>query len=325
MAKLKYLFNYKKDKMSSTIMKKLDKIFDTLDVNEIQINQLSLLIDDKIDLINEKLDQQRIKISKTIIDKKYENSVKEAQILNAKNGVVGKLRIGKIHSIEEKGRKYPISFGFKNVKISKNSELQPTNIKIFVVSMKQMVTFHNFWEFTKLYISVPKQNQKNGWIYPFENHFDENEHITESYWHWRESGFKSKINPRFPAGYSKPIAHVFPDCEFINNLSIATMDEFISNLMNPWFPQKLVNLATAQKIYNFLYFNAIEKLEEYQNLLSLLKNGYNLQILSYNLQLEGNGIYGDDNVGSEEFDSEKIQSIFEYILCDILEKNKQIK
>ena len=273
-----------------------------------------------IDLINlrNKLYRYIIKNNKNQIEILLENSIQESYNYNNENNQRGRIRIGRIATIDEKGRKFPITLGYMNIVVEHRNKtklggnLHPSRVKY------NDIIFSNIWNFSKIYEKLPAQNRrsvtgKNGWKYNaqiFTQHnldklylktlnenMDINDFILKEYWCWREKGInfsESVYNP--DTKY-----HLWPIQSETN--SNETNLEIIKNMDNEHYPAKLLTELDARKrIYQKIYTALIQNNDEFITLKKMINDGYNIQLLANDITdiYTEKGVYGEDGVGSFE-------------------------
>lgn len=86
-------------------------------------------------------------------------------------------------------------------KSSKYGELGPYCIE------KDGIIFENYWQFSKIYTTVPCSKQRYSrfdrtviWEHPAETHIRDGE-PTDEYWSWRNKGFVNLYPVRYPVGF----------------------------------------------------------------------------------------------------------------------------
>lgn len=305
------------DKIFAKIKSVKDKLDDL--ENTIQIEDDKIQI--KLNEILAKLHRAEVRADKTVIDKKYRESIEEARSENQKNKVPGKIRVGRIAGRFEKGRKFPISYGYKNINVvSVNKTGLGSELSPFVLKDAEGRIFENIWQFSKIYPMVPAQKQpKSGWKWPTESHVDKNnaeklsrsvdkyeeinDLIQEEYWIWRSKGMEFPEPIRFPVGFANRhecLSAIFPDS--------------YEQICNQYYPmQALGYIESRKKIYCPLYIQLTKETDDFKKLKEMLEDGYNLQILDIDVAQPNcgiemtKGIYGEDRVGSLEVNEQNIK------------------
>jgi|GEM_PF-2813902 len=315
------------------ILEKIEKINEKLDNVKTNFYQNTLEILLGMKEISDKLNRDRIKNDKTEIDRRYEESIEEARAENVQQGKCGRLRVGKIAGMFDKGRKYPITYGYRNIiVVSQNKNKLGSELSPFVLKDENGQIMENIWQFSKIYEQITAQNQKSGWNWKAETHvkkenvkilqkelrtraegkmreseLDVSSFIELKYWSWRESGIKFEEPVRFPVGSAdryKCLGLVWPFDENCVAFSAKT-------------PMKIMDYNQARKeVYIPLYIKLAQQTDDFKKLKKLLKQGYNLQILD----IDGpkkiysgmtSGIYGEDKVGSIEITPETLKMLLE--------------
>lgn len=119
---------------------------------------------------------------------------------------IGKIIIKRIKSVAD-ANKFKLK-DFTSIipltKSTKHFKLSPYYLKV-----EGKYIFENWYQFSKIYKSVPKSIQYYSqydntviWSHPAEVHIDNDNKITEKYWKWRNKGFNSKNAIRYPVGKS---------------------------------------------------------------------------------------------------------------------------
>src|SRR6185437_7739168 len=145
------------------ILEKIEKINEKLDNVKTNFYQNTLEILLGMKEISDKLNRDRIKNDKTEIDRRYEESIEEARAENVQQGKCGRLRVGKIAGMFDKGRKYPITYGYRNIiVVSQNKNKLGSELSPFVLKDENGQIMENIWQFSKIYEQITAQNQKSG-------------------------------------------------------------------------------------------------------------------------------------------------------------------
>lgn len=304
--------------MANAIISEIDKLKEKLNnlENTIQVENDVVVI--KLKELDAKLHRAEIRGNKTNIDKKYKESIENERLENKKNGLPGKIRVGRVAGMYEKGRKYPITYGYKNISVvSLNQSNLGAELSPYKLRDDNGRLHENIWQFSKIYEKVPAQKQKSGWYWKLERHVeteqvkrlyttdDVNSHVLNEYWRWRKEGMEFMSPVRYPVGFTE--RHNCLGC-------IWPYDDDYSQINNPHYPMKILGYVEARKkIYSKVYMELAKKTDEFLKLKSLLEDGYNLQILDVdcaqpNCGLEMTpGIYGEDGVGSVEINEKNIK------------------
>lgn len=242
----------------------------------------------KINIINEKIDRFIVRENKSEIEKKYKLDYEEEKEKNKENNRKGEIRVGRILTMQDKGRKKPITFGYLNIIIiaGPGKELGrelDSNILKYDGKILQ-----NIWEFSKIY---PQHlTVKNYNLLPHIKNL--HEFIKPEYWTWQTNGWESVKPIRYPFGIMACGDHV----GFIKKTG-----ENIEFLTEP---------EARKKIFAPIYKKLVQKTDDYKKLQEMHNNGYNLQLCDlYALNIEQKGAYGEDKVGSVAIDANIIEKL----------------
>ena len=133
----------------------------------------------------------------------------------------------------------------------------------YVLKDDQGVIIENRWQFSKVYADVPKTKQYYSqwdntvvWDHPAEHHVDEKEdeyHLLDKYWKWREKGFKNEYFVRYPVGKSN-----MGKCLF-------SLDDNSDEALD--------YVQARKKIYWKYYKDAVIKQPKFKKLKKMLKEG----------------------------------------------------
>jgi len=275
------------------ILKKLDNLANYVSyINEKNDDNLTELIA-KLNVAEEKLNRMLVRVHKSEIEKKYKEDYEEAQQINKQNNELGNIRVGRILTTKDKGRKTPITFGYFNVTAilspGKNlgRELDPNYLKY------NGKIISNIWEFSKIYPQHVKTTDIEKLKHSLTN-------IKPEYWDWQESGFNSQTIIRYP-------------------FSMQSYGEHIGFIKKTGSVIELLTESEARKkIFAPIYKKTVIKTDDYKKLTEMLNDGYNLQICDFNA-LQGSleslnitqkkGAYGEDKVGSIEINEEIIEKM----------------
>lgn len=170
------------------------------------------------------------------------------------------IRIGRRKYIGNKftDPSYP---GFKPIIVmtasTKYGDLGP-----YVLKTEEGYILENVWQFSKLYKEVPdvkipysRYDKQIIWSHPSETHYDaENKKIRNSYWKWREKGFKNPFPVRYPVGYKD--RH-----KCLTSLKEIGKDIYI----------ELNYIEARKEIYLPIYINSVQKEEKFRDLEKLLQ------------------------------------------------------
>lgn len=137
----------------------------------------------------------------------------------------------------------------------------------YVLRDEDGILIENRWQFSKLYPSVPATTQRYSrwdsrviWDHPAETHsldVGDRWRVLETYWKWREKGFRNPFAVRYPVGF-----HHRSSC-------VGAIDG-----------GRILNYIEARKeIYLKYYVAAVRKQPQFQELQQRLAAGENLLIL----------------------------------------------
>jgi hypothetical protein len=242
-------------------------------------------------------------------------SIQKAQQENKAAGRRGQIRVGRIATRFEKGKKFPITAGFVNIVVtSHNTTKLGARLSPYVLKDARGRLMENIWQFAKVYPSVPKikGTDKCGWSWKSEVHIVEGE-LQSAYWEWRKAGMEFKEPIRYPVGFNA--RHHCAYAVWPTNFNPNRLDDPKKDWLNDSYVEmdNLSYIEARQKIYCPVYMYLAKQTEDFQVLTNLLDEGYNLQILDvdgpklfkdhtgkavppYELMTEG--VYGESGVGS---------------------------
>lgn len=145
-------------------------------------------------------------------------------------------------------------------KSSKYGELGP-----YVLKTEKDIIFENWWQFSKLYPSVPEVSEKYSrwdstiiWSHPSEVHIRDGE-VTPEYWEWRKKGFSNPFPVRYPVGFGDRHRCL---CS-IHDDTLEVMDY----------------ITSRKKLYLHDYCRLVKKENLFESLLQKLRKGKNLLIV----------------------------------------------
>lgn len=129
--------------------------------------------------------------------------------------------------------------------------------------------FENYWQFSKIYTTVPYSKQRYSrfdpkviWEHPAETHISLEGEPTEEYWNWRKKGFENPYPVRYPVGF-----HHRKNC-------VSALFE-----QNPGVFYWLDYIESRMFIYLSGYIDSVKKEPLFVSLQSRLKQGENLLII----------------------------------------------
>ena len=180
----------------------------------------------------------------------------------------------------------PARTGFTNIYVmihneplkNQYGELSPYFIRVPVKKQDgstQMVIHENYWQFLKVYPSVPDIKQTSSthdkrvvWVHPAEIHFDQDQdRVLPAWFKWNEKGFACQDWVRFPVG-SHPKMRA--SCKFSLTVSPdGTIDQ-----------TKRLNYVEGRKqVYGKAYCENVVKHKLFAELVQRLQSGENLCIV----------------------------------------------
>ncbi len=167
----------------------------------------------------------------------------------------------------------------------------------------EIENFENYWQFCKVYPSIPKSIQRYSrwdkrviWNHPAEIHL-RNGCITPELLNWRAKGMNCKDAIRYPVGFSKKARS---SC--IGSLT----DEMLEKMKNDntgIVDGKLLNYIESRKqVYLPKYCQLVKKKQQYHDLHDMLKRGVNLLIIEVDGPIEASLSYYKEKYGvSDDF------------------------
>lgn len=244
-----------------------------------------------------------------------DESIQKAQQDNKARGLRGQVRVGRIATRFEKGKKFPITEGYMNIVVtSHNTTKLGAKLSPYVLSDKRGRLMENLWQFAKAYAAVPKVKATDNccWNWKSEIHIVEGE-LQPAYWEWRKAGMECKDPVRYPVGFQE--RHNCRYALWPVNFKMEKIDDLKRDYLNdPYVEMEELNYVEARKkIYCPLYMYLAKQSEEFKMLSQLLDEGYNLQILDVDgpklfkdhtgkavppYELMREGVYGETEVGS---------------------------
>jgi hypothetical protein len=211
----------------------------------------------------------------------YKRAEKDVAVMtarreHAKNGVRGKVRVGRIAQHSPKDVKYPVTEGYLNIICtSHNVSGVGAGLSPFKLKDADGRNMENIWQFSKVYKFVPDyEDSKTGWKYPREVHIDnKSQEIKSEYWDWRRKGMAFEQALRYPVGYDHR-----QYCQY----SIWPQSGKVSDAANmssetPAIKYKYV--PARVKIYCPVYMELAKDSEDLAIINQMLDEGYNVQIL----------------------------------------------
>lgn len=252
---------------------------------------------------------------KTIVIPDHAEKAKQR---NAKKGLSGRVRVGRIKRRFETGKKFPYTKGYINIIVmSCNKTKLGSQLSPYVLKDKKGRNMENIWQFAKLYKYTPKVYDKCGWKY-LETQFckSKKDKPNKDYWKWRKEGMYFKNPVRYPVGFKhrhECIGLLWPK------------DGNYKNICNPDVEMVNYDYVTARKkVYNKLYMDMAKETDDFKVLRKLLKKGYNIQLLDvdgpekrfdeygdagepYNQMVDGE--YGESGVGTIRINKSNIKKI----------------
>jgi len=184
----------------------------------------------------------------------------------------GKIRVGRC--IYKNGKRIDPSYqGFVPIvvmtKSSKYGSLGP-----YVLKNDKGQNMENLWQFSKVYMNVPKSTQKYSrydrtviWDHPAEQHVDiiDGKYVIRSeYINWRNKGINSIYAIRYPVGYKHRHKCLF---------SLKSDKKGIID------PIPLNYIESRKQIYLPLYVDMVKSQKQFKTLVDMLKNGTNILII----------------------------------------------
>ena len=241
-------------------------------VNEKNDDEMTEIIAKLINL-EQKIARFAVRETKSLIEKKYKETYEKAKEENAQESNMGSIRIGKLMTTADKGRKTPITYGFINIVAvagpgnAVGRELDAAHLKYDGKIMQ------NIWEFSK--------------VYPI--HMD-NDKVKPEFWQWQETGLKVTYAIKYPFGMAAYGDHVgfMHDKEFITEAE------------------------ARRKIYAPIYKKILQKTEDYKKLQEMLADGYNLQLCDFQAvggSYLTKGVYGEDKAGSMQINADIVEKV----------------
>lgn len=312
--------------MSTKILQEIEKIQTLIEEIQQQKDEYYLQMNAKLEYLGQRTHRYAVKVNTPAILHDLKDSVEAAKEANQKAGQPGKIRVGRIAGMHEKGKKYPITYGYLNVVVtSHNTRGLGAQLSPYVLKDKQGRLMENTWQFAKFYDEVPlipiKSESRDGWTYPATIFTEDEDIILGEYWKWRAQGMMHPKPVRYPVGFAD--RH---NCRFAiwpKNLDISKIDKVTTaELCKPDMDyDELDYLAARRAIYCPLYIHLARQTDDYKTLQKMLQEGYNLQILDVDgprrdrlpASLEmPEGVYGEDKVGSIEINEKNIKALLDY-------------
>jgi hypothetical protein len=288
---------------------------DRLERMDEQIERLEVNVQKYFDAINLKLDEivdrerrHQVRDQMANIRQKLKESIEIFREENRKLGQYGRVRVGRIRGQFDKGQKYPITYGYRNIVVTSHASVGSlgAGLSPYILRDPAGRIMENIWQFAKVYASVP-EIKTPAWSWKAEIHVKDGK-ILPAYWKWRMAGMNHQIPVRYPVGF-----HDRHKCLYA--LGIDATPE------NPGDQMKYVE--ARKKIYVPVYAELAKQSEEFTQLQALLHEGYNLQILDVDgpKPLDGHpildgkkllkGIYGESETGSVDINEETIRNLIE--------------
>jgi len=184
----------------------------------------------------------------------------------------------------------------------------------------------NIWQFAKVYqrVSTSGNDRYNpgGWRWPTEAHVIDGD-IQPAYWKWRRAGMNFPKAVRSPVSYKERSSCLYcywPSSQIGKKMTLKGLKEIAPDPdlgMAPSYNSedwvRLEYIPARYKVYAPLYLLLARQEPQFKELSEMLEQGYNLQILDVDgphrviddtmmpvppYETMGDGIYGDDQVGS---------------------------
>jgi hypothetical protein len=237
--------------------------------------------------------------------KQMNESVRRAQEENAETGRSGALRVGKIAGRYDRGAKYPVTVGYLNIVVTSiNKSGLGSQLSPFCLRDEQNHIMENIWQFSKLYSSVPKVSAtaSNTWSWKAEIH-DMNGEIQPNYWKWREAGMN----------HPDPVRSPVPK-EYRGRCLCSIVEASDGAI------ERLDYMQARKRIYIPTYVRLARRTLDYDVLVEMLAQGYNLQILDFDGPTREDhspydamiaGEYGEDGVGSLAIDTRVLEELLQ--------------
>lgn len=187
----------------------------------------------------------------------------------------GKVYIGKCLYDSNRKRTDPNLEEFENIVVLTKTTCNKKeyfNLSPYYLKDKHGYLMENIWQFSKVYSSVRKVNNKypNGkpiWSHPEEVHFQDGK-LTDEYFAWRQKGFENPEPVRYPNSYHGKRESLFS----LKRVKEDMTEEDIQK-------KKLTYIEARKKIYLPLYSKLVRKEKIFDKLKEKLENGTNLLIV----------------------------------------------
>lgn len=194
----------------------------------------------------------------------------------------GLIRVGKY---QPDTKTNPSFEGFVVFLIHTKGELSPFQMKVPLVEdgKKEMAIFENYYQFSKIWMYVPTQNQIynryagiKGWTHPHEIHL-KGDKITDQYWKWRSKGMSFNVPVRYPAGFENRSGTKFSLVEIPKPTETKVVEANIAQFKSKFY-KKLSYIEARKQIYLSKYAEIASETETIKKMKELRDNGVNILI-----------------------------------------------